>query len=53
MPNPFTSRDAVISSLVFVHRTVGEANKKVAKRTGRQNYLTPRHYLDFIHHFGT
>jgi len=40
-----------MSSLVYVHQTVGEANKKLLKRQGRQNYLTPRHYLDFISHF--
>eukprot|EP01114_Cavostelium_apophysatum_P023031 TRINITY_DN854_c0_g1_i2.p1 TRINITY_DN854_c0_g1~~TRINITY_DN854_c0_g1_i2.p1 ORF type:complete len:4577 (-),score=1545.65 TRINITY_DN854_c0_g1_i2:38-13768(-) len=51
LPAALTHRDAIISSLVYVHRTVGEANKRLLKRQGRQNYLTPRHYLDFIHHF--
>ena len=26
-------------------------NKRLLKQQGRQNYVTPRHYLDFINHF--
>jgi dynein heavy chain 1 len=44
-------RDAVISTLVYVHASVGEMNKRLLKQQGRQNYVTPRHYLDFINHF--
>jgi len=50
LPLPEIYRDAVISSLVFVHKSVGEANKQLLKQ-GKHNYLTPRHYLDFINHF--
>ncbi|GAM24388.1 hypothetical protein SAMD00019534_075630 [Acytostelium subglobosum LB1] len=45
---PPTHRDAVVSSLVYIHQTIGEANARLLKRQGRQNYVTPRHYLDFI-----
>lgn len=51
IPNPTNHREAVINCLVYVHQSVGEANKKLLKKQGRQNYLTPRHYLDFIQHF--
>eukprot|EP01117_Protostelium_nocturnum_P006264 TRINITY_DN2259_c0_g1_i6.p1 TRINITY_DN2259_c0_g1~~TRINITY_DN2259_c0_g1_i6.p1 ORF type:complete len:4259 (-),score=1954.67 TRINITY_DN2259_c0_g1_i6:110-12886(-) len=50
LPTPTNHRDAVICSLVFAHKTVGEANKQLLKQ-GKHNYLTPRHYLDFINHF--
>jgi dynein heavy chain 1 len=53
LPEIFSHRDAVISSLVFCHRTVHEANLKLARLQGRQNYVTPRHYLDFIKHYVT
>ncbi|EGG20698.1 cytoplasmic dynein heavy chain [Cavenderia fasciculata] len=45
---PPSHRDAVVSSLVYIHQTIGEANIRLLKRQGRQNYVTPRHYLDFI-----
>eukprot|EP01132_Coremiostelium_polycephalum_P002127 gene2127-2619_t len=48
IPIPPTHRDAVVSSLVYIHQTIGDANIRLAKRQGRQNYVTPRHYLDFI-----
>ncbi|EGC38132.1 cytoplasmic dynein heavy chain [Dictyostelium purpureum] len=48
MSMPPSHRDAVVSSLVYIHQTIGEANVRLLKRQGRQNYVTPRHYLDFI-----
>jgi dynein heavy chain 1 len=39
------------SSMVYIHNSVAEANVRLAKRTGRNNYLTPRHFLDFIKHY--
>ncbi len=51
LPDVPGHRDAVISTLVFVHESVGDANKRLLKMQGRQNYVTPRHYLDFINHF--
>ena len=48
--DPPTHRDAVISSLVYIHQTVDALNERVAKQ-GLYNYVTPRHYLDFITKF--
>ncbi|KAF2072162.1 hypothetical protein CYY_006521 [Polysphondylium violaceum] len=48
IPIPPSHRDAVVSSLVYIHQTIGEANIRLYKKQGRQNYVTPRHYLDFI-----
>jgi len=45
-----THRDAVISSLVYIHQTVHGLNERVA-RQGLYNYVTPRHFLDFITKF--
>lgn len=44
-------RDAVINACVYVHQTLHKANARLAKRGGRTMAITPRHYLDFIHHF--
>ncbi|XP_055707524.1 dynein heavy chain, cytoplasmic isoform X3 [Phlebotomus papatasi] len=43
-------RDAVINACVYVHQTLHKANARLAKRGGRTMAITPRHYLDFIHH---
>eukprot|EP01116_Phalansterium_solitarium_P005286 TRINITY_DN1679_c0_g1_i1.p1 TRINITY_DN1679_c0_g1~~TRINITY_DN1679_c0_g1_i1.p1 ORF type:complete len:4594 (-),score=1709.56 TRINITY_DN1679_c0_g1_i1:318-14099(-) len=51
LPMPMSHREGVYASMVYVHRTIGEANKRLLKKQGRQNYVTPRHYLDFIKHF--
>ncbi|KNC52645.1 cytoplasmic dynein [Thecamonas trahens ATCC 50062] len=50
-PNPPTHRQAIVNAMVSVHQSVAEANVKLSKRQGRVNYVTPRHYLDFIHHY--
>lgn len=50
LPSVPSHRDAVISSLVFIHQSISDANRRFLKQHGRQNYLTPRHYLDFIQH---
>lgn len=50
---PFSHRDAVISTFVFVHQTLHQANARVARRGGRTMAITPRHYLDFINHYVT
>lgn len=51
MALPVSHRDAVVSSLVFMHGTISEANVQLVRSQGRQNYVTPRHYLDFIGQF--
>ena len=48
---PPLHRAAVINALVFVHSSMYETNAKLARRQGRTNYVTPRHYLDFINQY--
>ncbi|KAJ3049329.1 hypothetical protein HK097_009672, partial [Rhizophlyctis rosea] len=48
---PPTYRDAVINAFVFVHQSLYEINSRLGKRQGRHNYVTPRHYLDFINQY--
>lgn len=51
LPQTVHHRDAVINAFVYVHQTLHKANARLAKRGGRTMFITPRHYLDFIHHF--
>lgn len=51
VPAAPTHREAVINACVYVHQTLHKANVRLAKRGGRTMAITPRHYLDFIHHF--
>ncbi|XP_055310948.1 dynein heavy chain, cytoplasmic isoform X4 [Sitodiplosis mosellana] len=51
LPSTPSHRDAVINACVYVHQTLHKANARLAKRGGRTMAITPRHYLDFIHHF--
>ena len=47
-----TERDAVVSTLVYVHTSVAKANAHLASTSnGRSAYVTPRHYLDFLKHY--
>ncbi|RKP34413.1 dynein heavy chain and region D6 of dynein motor-domain-containing protein [Dimargaris cristalligena] len=48
---PAHHRDAIINAFVYVHMSLYEVNAKLSKRQGRHNYVTPRHYLDFINHY--
>jgi len=48
---PPTHRDAIVNAFVFVHQSLYEINTKLSKRQGRYNYVTPRHFLDFINHY--
>lgn len=48
--NP-SHRDAVINACVYAHQTLHRANARLVKRGSRTMAITPRHYLDFIHHF--
>ncbi|CAG8487876.1 5917_t:CDS:10 [Dentiscutata erythropus] len=48
---PPSHRSAVVNAFVFVHQSLYEINAKLSKRQGRYNYVTPRHYLDFINHY--
>eukprot|EP01129_Flabellula_baltica_P006002 TRINITY_DN2210_c0_g1_i2.p1 TRINITY_DN2210_c0_g1~~TRINITY_DN2210_c0_g1_i2.p1 ORF type:complete len:4545 (+),score=1094.61 TRINITY_DN2210_c0_g1_i2:1851-13637(+) len=46
----FSHQEAVVSSIVYIHQSIEQANVMVAKQQGRINYVTPRHFLDFINH---
>ena len=39
-------RDAVVNAMVFVHQSMQSIVTKLAKRQGKYNYITPRHFLD-------
>ncbi|KAL3856163.1 hypothetical protein ACJMK2_010948 [Sinanodonta woodiana] len=45
---PENSREAVVSHIVLVHTSVGTYSKLFAQRLRRNNYVTPKNYLDFI-----
>ncbi|XP_034246592.1 dynein heavy chain, cytoplasmic-like isoform X2 [Thrips palmi] len=51
LPAQPSHREAVINACVYVHQTLHKANASLAKRGSRAMTITPRHYLDFIHHF--
>ncbi|OMJ11354.1 Cytoplasmic dynein 1 heavy chain 1 [Smittium culicis] len=44
-------RAAIINAFVAVHKSMKEINSQLTHKTGKVNFVTPRHYLDFIHHF--
>ncbi|OLY80070.1 Cytoplasmic dynein 1 heavy chain 1 [Smittium mucronatum] len=44
-------RTVVINAFVSVHNSMKCISSQFSKRNGRINYITPRHYLDFIQHF--
>jgi dynein heavy chain 1 len=43
--------EALISAIVNIHKSVKNANTKLAKNAKKYNFITPRDYLDFIRHF--
>nr|CAG8506850.1 6173_t:CDS:10 [Entrophospora candida] len=44
-------RHALVNAFVYVHQSLYEINAKLSKRQGKYNYVTPRHYLDFINQY--
>ncbi|KAG7090771.1 Cytoplasmic dynein 1 heavy chain 1 [Marasmius oreades] len=48
---PPVHRTAVVNALVHVHASLHQINQRLSRRQGRYNYVTPRHYLDFINHY--
>ncbi|GAA5979126.1 hypothetical protein JCM10908_002813 [Rhodotorula pacifica] len=51
LPTPPVHRTAIVNALVHVHQSMYETNAKLARRQGRSNHATPRHYLDFVNHY--
>lgn len=45
---PEEHRDSVISHVVLVHSSVGRYTIDFLNQLKRKNYVTPKHYLDFI-----
>ena len=43
--------EVVINTIVGMHNTVREFNKKLSKSAKKFNFITPRDFLDFIKHF--
>ncbi|KAJ5078911.1 intein-containing cytoplasmic dynein 1 heavy chain 1 precursor [Anaeramoeba ignava] len=50
-PDSPNHRESIVSSFVTIHKSVEKVSKKLQKTQGRSNYVTPRHYLDFITHY--
>jgi dynein heavy chain 1 len=48
---PANHRQAVINSMVWIHQSMERFNTKLFKQQGRVTYLTPRHFLDFVHQY--
>ena len=46
---PASHRDAIVNSMVYVHHSVHGFNQRLLKQQGRKTFLTPRHFLDFVH----
>jgi len=45
---PAKNRDAIIQHMVYVHKSVCELSEEFIKKLRRQNFVTPKNYLDFI-----
>lgn len=43
----------LVRTVVHIHNTVKELNSQLAKSAKKFNYITPRDFLDFIHHLKT
>jgi len=43
--------EMIVNTIVYVHNTVRDINKKLSKSAKKFNYITPRDFLDFIKHF--
>ncbi|ORX39193.1 dynein heavy chain, N-terminal region 1-domain-containing protein [Kockovaella imperatae] len=51
LPMPPTHRQAVVNAMVYVHQCMQSTTLRLAKRQGKYNHVTPRHFLDFINHY--
>ncbi|KAK3083644.1 hypothetical protein FSP39_000711 [Pinctada imbricata] len=48
---PEDKREEVVSHIVMVHQNVGHYSKLFQQRLRRNNYVTPKNYLDFINSY--
>ncbi|KAJ4435378.1 hypothetical protein ANN_17992 [Periplaneta americana] len=47
VPEPF--RKPIVAHVVHVHSSIGRYTQEFLLKLRRRNYVTPKHYLDFIH----
>ncbi|BFZ18669.1 hypothetical protein BsWGS_21707 [Bradybaena similaris] len=45
---PVTKREEIVTHIVMVHQSIGVYSIKFLQRLRRNNYVTPKNYLDFI-----
>ena len=45
---PDENREAVVQHVVFVHQSVNNYSKEFQQKLRRNNFSTPKNYLDFI-----
>ena len=45
---PDARREQVVTHIVMVHQSVGRFSKEFMQKLRRANYVTPKHYLDYI-----
>ncbi|ELU10552.1 hypothetical protein CAPTEDRAFT_221643 [Capitella teleta] len=48
---PDEQREAVVSHIVMVHQQVGSYSREFLQKLRRNNYVTPKNYLDFINSY--
>ena len=48
---PASHRDTIMNSMVYVHNSLRRFDDRLKKQQGRVNFLTPRHFLDFVAQF--
>jgi dynein heavy chain 1 len=48
---PLSYRDTLVNAFVAVHQSIFKVNERLKETQGKSIFITPRHYLDFIHHF--
>ncbi|XP_077971534.1 cytoplasmic dynein 1 heavy chain 1-like isoform X1 [Styela clava] len=51
LPKNPLHRDMIVNACVFVHQTLHQANRRLAKRGDRVVTISPRAFLDFINHY--
>ena len=48
---PEDKREEVVSHIVKVHQSVGDFSTEFMQKLRRANYVTPKHYLDYINSY--
>ncbi|PVU91581.1 hypothetical protein BB561_004323 [Smittium simulii] len=51
IPSNPTYRMVIANAFVAIHKSLFEVNNVLSRNTGKVNFCTPRHYLDFIQHY--